>query len=164
MYMNLTIRRALPNDGPVLTQIAFESKGYWEYPEEYMKVWRDELTIKGEYIDKNIVYAAVINGAAAGFYSLVNNQTDLLAGSLEISRGYWLDHLFVHPQFIGKGIGASMFRHAGKLCRKIGCGSLKILADPNAAGFYIKMGATYLEEYPSNIPGRTIPMFVFYVE
>lgn len=49
------IRRANNNEFKILTEISFESKGYWNYPREYIKIWEKELTITKEYINQNAV-------------------------------------------------------------------------------------------------------------
>ena len=37
---------------------------------------------------------------------------------------------------------------------------MTILADPNAAAFYQRMGARFLQDAPSDaIPGRTLPLY-----
>jgi len=150
--MKITVRKALPADSQALTRISFAAKGYWNYPEEYFKIWKDELTISGEYTEKNIVYTAEACNVLAGFYSIAHNN-----------EGYLLDHLFILPQFIGRGLGTALIRHAKAVCRDIGCGRLKIFADPHSRGFYLKIGAVYIGEYPSSIPGRNIPLFTLYV-
>ena len=39
---------------------------------------------------------------------------------------------------------------------------MTILADPNAAAFYERMGARYLRHAPSDaIPGRTLPFYEY---
>jgi GNAT superfamily N-acetyltransferase len=162
--MDISIRRALPADSPVLTALSFLSKSYWHYPKEYLDIWQEELTIKGDYIARNMVYAAEAGKVTAGFYSVMEGKTGPGKENLMLNREFWLDHLFVLPRFIGKGLGSALFRHAGKICGQLGCRSLKILADPNAAGFYEKMGARYIKEWPSSIPGRTIPFFEFYID
>ena len=47
-----------------------------------------------------------------------------------------------------------------KCAGKWGVSELRIFADPNAKGFYEKMGAEYLEERPSSIEGRTVSLFL----
>ncbi len=37
-------------EAEILTEISFQSKGYWDYPPEYFDIWKDELTITGDYI------------------------------------------------------------------------------------------------------------------
>ena len=67
-----------------------------------------------------------------------------------------LDALFVDPPAIGSGAGRALFEAAVVLARRQGARRMTILADPNAAAFYERMGARYLRHAPSDaIPGRT---------
>jgi GNAT superfamily N-acetyltransferase len=71
-----------------------------------------------------------------------------------------LDVLFVDPPAIGGGAGRLLFDAAVTLARKQGARRLTILADPNAAAFYERMGARFLRNAPSDaIPGRTLPFY-----
>lgn len=73
-----------------------------------------------------------------------------------------LDALFVDPPAIGGGAGRALFDAAAALARKQGASRMTILADPNAAAFYERMGARYLRNAPSDaIPGRTLPFYEY---
>src|SRR5512138_571068 len=71
-----------------------------------------------------------------------------------------LDALFVDPPAIGSGAGRALFEAAIILARCQGARRMTILADPNAAAFYERMGARYRRHAPSDaIPGRTLPFY-----
>lgn len=73
-----------------------------------------------------------------------------------------LDALFIDPPAIGSGAGRALFDAAVALARKRGARRMTILADPNAAAFYERMGARYLRNAPSDaIPGRTLPFYEY---
>jgi GNAT superfamily N-acetyltransferase len=73
-----------------------------------------------------------------------------------------LDALFVDPPAIGGGAGRALFEAAVTLARRQGARRMTILADPNAAAFYERMGARYLRHAPSDaIPGRTLPFYEY---
>ena len=58
--------------------------------------------------------------------------------------------------------GRALFDAAVALARKQGAGRMTILADPNAAAFYERMGARFLRNAPSDaIPGRTLPFYEY---
>jgi hypothetical protein len=44
-----TIEFANVNNSERLTEIAFSAKKYWNYPNEYYEIWKNELTINEEY-------------------------------------------------------------------------------------------------------------------
>jgi GNAT superfamily N-acetyltransferase len=142
------IRKARPEESEELTAISFAAKRHWDYPEAYFDVWVEELTIAEEYIRKNHVYAAEVDDAVVGYYSIVCND-----------RGFWLEHIFIQPDYIGKKIGTQLMRHAEALCRNLNCKKLMVLADPHSRGFYEKLGVKYVREVPSNIEDRTVSYF-----
>lgn len=157
--VSITILCAEENESDELTSISFAAKRYWKYPEEYFDVWKDELTITPSYINQNQVHVAKIDGKAIGFISIVEVKDDFQLGELLIRKGFWLDHIFVHPDFIGKRVGSKLISFAKELCRRKDIIYLHILSDPNAKGFYNKIGAQYIEEVPSNIKGRAVSLF-----
>ena len=152
------IREALPREGAILTALSFDSKRYWGYPEEFFALWEPELTIREEYIRKNRVYLLEDKGRITGYYSLVSLDEDgALSDQILLERGYWLDHMFVRPDGIGKGFGRRLFAHMVSLGGNLGIEKIHILSDPHAEEFYRKMGCTYVREIPSTIAGRTTP-------
>ena len=54
--------------------------------------------------------------------------------------------MFVDPPAIGGGAGRALFEAAVSLARRLGVARMTILADPNAAPFYERMGARFLRE------------------
>jgi GNAT superfamily N-acetyltransferase len=70
------------------------------------------------------------DGEPAGFYFL----------SIEGKQAE-LELLYVSPIAMGKGYGKVLFQTAERLAVEHGCFCLRIEADPNAVGFYKRMGA-----------------------
>jgi maltose O-acetyltransferase len=159
--MNEEIRMAYPNEGITLTEIAFAAKRTWNYPESYFDIWKDELTITKEYIEKNIVFVYEKREHVVGFYSIVSVIDDFMAGNVPVKKGFWLEHLFIKPSFQHKGIGRKLMEHVITYCEENWIDELKIFVDPNAIGFYEIMGATFIENSPSSIEGREIPVYGF---
>jgi GNAT superfamily N-acetyltransferase len=154
------IRHARSAEAGLLTKISFESKGYWGYPKEYFDIWVNELTINPAYIKKNTVFVLENSGVIIGYYSIVTLDEDIEVSGIKIEKGFWLDHMFISPQHIGKGRGTRMFDHLRKWCNRKGISQLGILADPNSRGFYQKMGCEYVSEFPSTIKNRTTPYLI----
>ena len=159
--MELTIRRALATDALFLTSISFGAKRYWNYPEEYFEVWHDELTITEDYIEQNIVYVAQKKDTIIGYFSIVEVNQEHWNGEVFISRGYWLDHIYIRPAYIRSGIGTELMEYAQEYCRENGIEKLYIFSDPFANGFYEKLGATYIKESPSSIENRTVSLYEY---
>lgn len=157
--MELCIREAKRSEHEKLTQIGFAAKRYWDYPQEYFAIWKDELTITEKYIDDNVVFAVRSDEVIVAYYSIVQVAEDFFAGETKVEKGFWLEHMFVLPEHIGKGIGKAMYRHAIDFCRDNDIEQLRVFADPNAKGFYEKQGANYLQERPSNIEGRNVGLY-----
>jgi maltose O-acetyltransferase len=157
------VRQANLEESNTLTEISFAAKRYWNYPEQYFEVWKSELTITEKYILKNTVYVAEIDEKVVGYFSIVNVPEEFWSGEVFVNSGHWLEHIFIHPDYIGKSIGSTLIDFAKQLCIKNGIEKLYIFSDPNANGFYEKIGAEYIKESPSSIPGRKVSLFMLNV-
>jgi GNAT superfamily N-acetyltransferase len=134
---------ATPHDADALTRIAFAAKRYWGYPESWIQHWRDSLTITREFVRNNGVYVAVSGGGPCAFYALTGAGCELE-----------LEHLWVSPGWIGSGVGRLLFEHAMREAARRGASAVAIEADPNAEGFYLRMGARRVGENVYEIEGR----------
>lgn len=101
---------------------------------------------------------------AVGYFSIVEFQQDLEVSGIKIKKGFWLEHMFIVADHIGKGIGTRMFDHLRKRCKVKGIHEVGILSDPHSRGFYEKMGCEYQREFPSTITNRTTPLMVLTIE
>jgi GNAT superfamily N-acetyltransferase len=147
--METRIERATPQQHDKLTQIAHAAKRHWGYPERWIEIWKEALTITPEFISNNLVYASVVGGEVAGFYALTE-----AGGKLS------LEHMWVDPARIGAGVGRKLFDHALKVAAGLNASSIEIESDPNAEGFYRRMGARRVGEVSSEIDGqpRVLPL------
>lgn len=141
--MTIHIRRAHPADANALTVIAISAKRHWGYPERWIEIWRPQLTFSPQYFEENESWAAVMNGAPVAFYTLQEQQGNA-----------WLENLWVLPEWMGRGIGKRLFLHAVDMARQRGYTLLQLEADPNAVGFYEKMGMRRVGERQSEIEGQ----------
>jgi len=155
----IQISKAQNSDAEVLTDISFAAKKHWNYTDHYYDLWRDELTITKEYILQNFVFKALYMDVVIGFYSITENEDDFYSGDTFVKKGFWLEHLFVKPEYHKQGIGRLMINHATQVSSDLGITDLLIFVDPYAKGFYDKVGAEYLYESKSSIPGRMIPVY-----
>ena len=144
----MKIVRARAEDAADLTAIVFSAKRHWRYPERWIEAWRDTLTIQADFVNANETYAAVVDGRAVGFYALCR------AG--DILR---LEHLWVLPDAMNRGVGRALFAHAVERGKALGYRAMEIESDPNAEGFYQRLGAcrigmriTELEEQRRELP------------
>lgn len=139
----MEIVRAESAAAGALTKIAFAAKGHWGYPEEWIHRWAGELTVTAEYISAHPTYAAVLEGEIVGFHALQLGSSEAV-----------LDHLWVRPNAMRKGVGRALFEHAENLARERGAGSITIVGDPNAEGFYKRMGAVVYGRQPATMDGQ----------
>jgi len=144
----LIIRPAVKEEAAKLSEIALEAKRFWGYPEHWIKHWQADLTLSPEYLTTNPVFLAEKDEQILGFYALIIREEKAE-----------LDHLWVAPQHIGSGVGKQLFVHAMQSAARRNVSELEIEADPNAEGFYRKMGAHRIGETTSEIDGepRTLP-------
>jgi len=143
--------RAGPGDAGALGRIAFAAKGHWGYPGRWMELWRPGLEVSPGFVRDNEVYVAVSGGEPVGFYALVGG-----------GRGLDLEHLWVLPAWIGTGLGRKLFGHAMRRARELGARTVTIESDPNAEGFYRRMGARRAGENVYELDGgeRALPVMV----
>lgn len=141
--MNFQILPAKPEQTAALTQIALSAKAHWGYPERWMELWKPQLTFEPGYFEENESWVAEIDEVPIAFYTLLEKDGEA-----------WLDNLFVSPKFIGKGVGKRLFFHALELSRQRGFENLRLEADPNATGFYEKMGMKKIGERRYEIEGQ----------
>jgi ribosomal protein S18 acetylase RimI-like enzyme len=148
----MTIVRARPEDAPSLTEIAFAAKRHWGYPERWIESWRDILTMRPEFIAANVACCAIQDDHVVGFYVLTTEE-----------NGLHLDHLWIRPAAMCHGIGRALFEHAIEQARNSGFATIRIEADPNAEGFYQRMGARRLGISVSEVEGipRELPLLEF---
>lgn len=146
----VTIRPAGPDDAEAMTRIAHQAKRHWGYADELIELWRPDLTVTRSFIDSHPVFLAVRGADLLGFYAL-SNEGDV----------FELEHMWVDPIHIGRGIGAALFTHAVATVVSFGGSVLEIASDPNAQGFYERMGAVRTGAVPSRPEGRVLPRLSF---
>lgn len=146
---DITIRPARDSDLDKLSDLAIRSKAAWGYDQAFMEACRDELTVKGQAIERDSVYVAEDpDGRVLGFYHL----------RVEDNVGE-VDALFVDPAVMRGGVGRALWRHMERELGAQDITALEVESDPNAVGFYRAMGMTVTGEVPSaSIPGRSLPL------
>ena len=141
------IRRARQDEADALSDLAARSKAHWGYDAGFLERVRDAMTLRPEDVDQHEVWVLeTTSGAPIGYHRVIRGDPAEL------------EDLWVEPSAIGSGAGRLLFEHAVGVARRAGASALEIDADPNAVGFYERMGAVRIGETASNlIPGRTLP-------
>jgi len=147
--MQIEVAKAIPNQAGQLTSIALAAKRHWGYPERWIEIWTPLLTITPEFIASADVWVAVVEDETAGFYALLYS-----------AERATLEHFWISPRFMGQGVGRGLWDHALARCREKDYAVLEIESDPNAQGFYEKMGARKVGERTGEVDGqpRVLPI------
>jgi N-acetylglutamate synthase-like GNAT family acetyltransferase len=141
--MEIQIRRAKPDEASVLTEIAHAAKRHWGYPENWIEHWKDDLTITPEFILRHEVYVALAGEEMVGCCALV-------CGAEQAE----LEHMWIKPEHIGTGVGRALFLYLKERAVSLGLPALESSSDPNAEGFYRRMGAKRTGDVRSEIEGK----------
>ena len=149
--MNVQIRRAKPEEADVLTDIAHAAKRHWGYPENWIREWKSDLTITPEFIATNEMYVAMHGEVIAGCCAIAFSESLVE-----------LEHMWIRPEHMGTGVGRALFSYVKERAASLEVPALEISSDPNAEGFYKRMGATRIGEVRSQIEGqpRVLPRMI----
>jgi ribosomal protein S18 acetylase RimI-like enzyme len=143
-------RAATTEDAAELSAVALAAKKHWGYPPAWIELWRSDLTVLPEQIEQDFLLVAETPARIAGFVGV----------SVE-GPGAEIVHLWVLPEFMGRGIGRELMSHALRWCEQRAVGRLKVVSDPNARGFYEALGAMAVGEEPSVPAPRRLPVLQF---
>jgi len=145
--MKVRIRKASKTEASQLSEIALAAKKHWNYPELWFELWGDVLEITPKFILNNNVWVADHNDQIVGFAAISMNET--------IAE---LEHMWIVPKHMGKGVGENLIRKVIEYCKCTGVESLRIASDPNAQIFYEKMGAKLIGYVESKPKPRKLPV------
>ncbi|MEZ5765763.1 MAG: GNAT family N-acetyltransferase [Xanthobacteraceae bacterium] len=147
----MQLRAPNPDEAERLTELCLRSKAVWGYDADFMQACRAELTIRPADLAQSAFRVAMIDGEIVGVAQIAVTGDDA-----ELAK------LFIAPGAIGTGVGKTLFAWAVNEARAGGAMQLWIEADPDAAAFYRRMGATDAGSVPSgSIPGRFLPRLRF---
>lgn len=134
----------MPDESEALTALAHAAKQHWKYPQEWIDSWKFDLTLTPEFIATHEVFVALADDAIVGCCALV------------VSEGFAeLEHMWIDPAQMGKGVGRALFEYATRRALDLGYRELLLSADPNAEGFYERMGAKRIGETPADMFGNS---------
>lgn len=145
-----SIRHARPGDGARLQRLTAASKAYWGYDAARVRGWVETLDFSEERLTADELYVVEVEARVVGWCEVVPP----LDGTCV------LEHLWIEPEWIGRELGSALFEFAAQRARALGARLLEWEAEPNAAGFYEKMGGRRLRETTSEW-GRTLSVMGF---
>ena len=144
--MNIKVRQTTQEDAIFLTSISFGAKRDKDYAGDDIRKWYDKLKVTQEYIDKNTVFVAEDEHIILGYCAIRKVEEVSLVDGLKLKAGYWLEYIFVKPEFTSKGIGHSLFNTAKEYCKEQNIEQLNILCEKEIRTFFETLGATYVEK------------------
>jgi len=148
MSAPLVIRPAARSDVEFLSDLAMRSKASHGYDAAFMAQCREELAIRPHTLSERDVWLAENDGTIIGFFAL-ESPAD---GVCEVNP------IFVEPHLQQGGVGRALWRKLEERARFAGAVAIGLDSDPNAVGFYEKMGCKITGWSPSgSIPGRMLP-------
>lgn len=141
----VTLRPATRGDVPLILDFI---RALAEYEREPDAVLATEAMLEAELFGERPGAEVVIahaDGRPAGFALFFHNFSTWLG-----RRGLYLEDLFVHPEFRGRGVGQVLMAYLAKLAVERGCGRFEwSVLDWNtpAIDFYRRLGAVGMEEW-----------------
>jgi GNAT superfamily N-acetyltransferase len=136
------LRPAAPADFERARELTLASKAHWGYDPDFVRRWVDGLTFEGGQER----WIAELDGEIVAWAALIPPADGVAV----------LDDLWVDPAWIGRGVGGRLFRLAADRARELGAERLEWGAEPNAVGFYEKMGGRKLRDHVTEW-GRVAP-------
>jgi GNAT superfamily N-acetyltransferase len=145
--MDVAIRSVAPEEGERLREIAMAAKAHWGYDLDRVREWAAIGDFTAAGLRQKDFYVAAVEGRAVGW-----------AAAIDRGEVWWLDDLWIEPDWMGYGIGSQLFRYALERGRRAGAARMEWEAEPNALGFYKKMGGRYLRDSEPSVWGRVTPV------
>ncbi len=151
--MRLQWIKAKPVDLDAMNKLMRKSKGFWGYDRDFMDQFMRLFQIAEPQLETSQIQLLYGDAVLVGFYSL----------RVDADNGLELDHFFVDPDCMGAGIGKIMWSHMIATTRSLGQEELTLWSDPNADGFYEKMGCVKIGEKKSPMMPNRHPAIYKYV-
>jgi|TARA_R100000455_G_C6266935_1_gene122252 GNAT superfamily N-acetyltransferase len=145
---DLTLRSPRPDEAAALSELCLRSKAHWGYDAAFVAACAPYLKVDPALIAGDFVRVA--DDASGRTLGVVQVDPGGKAGTLDL--------LFIEPFAIGTGAGRMLYDWAKARLRAAGETQMTILSDPDARGFYERMGAVFITDRPSDVfEGRMLP-------
>jgi GNAT superfamily N-acetyltransferase len=147
------IRAWRAEEADELREIAFAAKSYWGYDPGWVRQWVEDHSFSPEALRQREICVAEVDDETAGWAAWIP-KGDVC----------WLDDLWIQPAWIGQGIGTRLWRHVSERAARLGARWMEWEAEPNAVGFYEKLGGRYLRDSEASEWGRVLPVMGVAIE
>lgn len=144
----MKIENARIEDAKELTDLTIRSKSYWNYSDQQIEIWRNDLTVTADYILEKEVFKLVMENKIIGYYSYFKQQ----------GSDFKLENLFIEPTAMSKGFGKRLMVDFFKRILKNEFNKVVLDADPNAEKFYAKLGFNVVGKMETSIKNRYLPI------
>ncbi|MCD2340418.1 GNAT family N-acetyltransferase [Ideonella azotifigens] len=150
--LHFTLRPARPGEAGALSALARASKAFWPYSTAQVAAWADDLRIDEATLATGCCWVAerVDHGTAELPDALIAGFVVLQPGSPD----WALQHCWVLPEQIGRGVGRALLAQSARLAGEAGAAGLTIDADPHAEPFYLARGAQRVGSQAAPIEGE----------
>lgn len=150
--MKIEFKRVKKGDVEVVNLLQRQSKQYWGYSDDFMSEFMELYKFTTKQLEEMEMYLMQVNNKISGMYGFkINNKKELQ-----------LDNFFMHPDYIGQGLGKIMWEQCIKTALNYNKQEFIIEADPNAEKFYVKMGCYKTHNIESLIgAGRLVPILKY---
>jgi ribosomal protein S18 acetylase RimI-like enzyme len=102
----------------------------WEEDRPFLEAHPDAIVVPVELVNRGQVRVAVQSDAVVGFSSYVIGD----------ATTWEVEDLFVRPDLMRRGIGRRLLDEMIATAAEAGCTRLEVAANPQALGFYEKLG------------------------
>ncbi len=126
----MVIRPAHSDEGERLREITAAAKGFWGYDPELVSAWAAALDLSPDRLAAAHAFVAEAGGRAIGWAEILPPDAGVCV----------LEHLWVDPARMRRGVGSQLFRHAAGRAGALGATAMEWEAEPNALAFYTRMG------------------------
>ncbi|MEM6578841.1 MAG: GNAT family N-acetyltransferase [Pseudomonadota bacterium] len=141
------LRGATLHDLPAASDLCLRSKAHWGYDLAFLEACREELIVTPQDLSEDQLILSVQDDQITGLAQVSCDQESCI-----------LERLFIDPNHMGQGIGRRLFDWSVTVARYQGASELIVESDPQAEGFYRRMGCQPAGTAPSgSIPGRVLP-------
>jgi GNAT superfamily N-acetyltransferase len=143
----VAIREAAPADEPRLREIALAAKAGWGYDRRRVADWAAGIRLFGAAAPCSEIYVAEAGGDPVAWMRLLPGEDACV-----------LEDLWVDPGSQRGGVGSALFRLAERRARALRAARLEWEAEPNAVGFYERMGGRHVRDGVPGEWGRVLPV------
>lgn len=150
--MNIEIRNAKLDDIGAINHLLRLSKAYWGYDEKFIKQFMKKFSVTADRFQKTTTILFYVDGKMVGFFGFLVDENEMLE----------LDNFFLHPNYIGKGLGQKLWDACCNTARELGRNEFIIWSDPHAEHFYLKMGCEKIGERESPMMLNRYPPILKY--